>query len=802
MRAFRGCVLFFGLVLGCAAEIVYQKPPREILEVLNAPPAPVASVSPGGEYVMFAQAARYPPIAVLSQPMLRLAGLRINPRTNGLHNPPSFLSLTLKRLSDGSERRIALPSNAQVSAPQWSGDGKRFAFTLTGASSIELWVGDAAAGAVRRIPGVAVNAVMGEAVQWMPDHRTLLVRLVPAARGKPPAEPLVPKGPNVQESEGKGGTIRTYQDLLSSPHDEDLFDYYATAQLALVDTVTSRATLVGKPAVFGVNEPSPDGRFFLVSRIHRPYSYLRTHITFPRIVEVWDNAGRAVYTLAKLPSTEDIPEGSVHPGPRSYNWRPTAPATLTWVQSVDAKGQPKTEGRDRVLALKAPFDAQPAEIARTSQRFTSLTWIDNTSLVIVREGDRIRRTATAVLVNVEDPKAAPRTLWKMNTQDRYNDPGAPVTKTLAGGQRVAIQNGGKIFLRGAGATPKGDRPFLRSYDLASGATAEIFRSAEDCYEEVVALVREDGSRYLTRRESPSDPPNYFVRGANGSTPLTALRDPAPRLREIRKELVTYKRADGVPLSFTLYLPPGYQQGNRLPTVVWAYPREYTDPDLAGQVVGSPQRFTTILGASHLFFLLAGYAILDGAAMPVVGSPQRINDTYVEQIVMNAKAAIDKAAELGVTDPERVGVGGHSYGAFMTANLLAHCDLFRAGIARSGAYNRTLTPFGFQNERRTLWQAPDLYLKMSPFMYANKINEPILLIHGEADNNSGTFPIQSERMYQAIRGNKGIVRYVTLPHESHSYAARESVEHTLWEMLTWFDKHVKNAPPRAPASTRP
>lgn len=802
MRAFRGWVLFFGLVFGCAAEVVYQKPPQEILEILNAPPAPVASVSPGGEYVMFAQAARYPPIAVLSQPVLRLAGLRINPRTNGLHNPPSFLSLTLKRLNDGSERRISLPPNARVSAPQWSGDGKRFAFTLTGATSIELWVGEAATGAVRRLPGVAVNAVMGEAVQWMPDHRTLFVRLVPSARGKPPAEPPAPKGPNVQESEGKGGTIRTYQDLLSSPHDEDLFDYYASAQLALIDTATARVTPVGKPAVFGVNEPSPDGKYFLVSRIHRPYSYLRTHITFPRIVEVWDTAGRVVYTLAKLPSTEDIPEGNVHPGPRSYNWRPTAPATLVWVQSVDAKSEPKTSGRDRVLALKAPFDGQPVEIARTSQRFTSLIWIDNTSLVLVREGDRIRRTATTVLVDVENPKQAPRTLWKINTQDRYNDPGAPVTKVRAAGQRVAVQHGGKIFLRGAGATPKGDRPFLRSYDLTSGATSEIFRSAEDCYEEVVALVREDGSRFLTRRESPADPPNYFVRGTSGSTPLTAFRDPAPRLREIRKELVTYKRPDGVPLSFTLYLPPGYRQGTRLPTVMWAYPREFTDPDLAGQVVGSPQRFTTILGASHLFFLLAGYAILDGAAMPVVGSPQRINDTYIEQIVMNAKAAIDKAAELGVTDPDRVGVGGHSYGAFMTANLLAHCDLFRAGIARSGAYNRTLTPFGFQNERRTLWQAPELYLKMSPFMYANKINEPILLIHGEADNNSGTFPIQSERMYQAIRGNKGIVRYVTLPHESHSYAARESVEHTLWEMLTWFDKHVKNAPPRAPASTRP
>jgi dipeptidyl aminopeptidase/acylaminoacyl peptidase len=802
MRVARCFALVALLVSFAAAEVAYQKPPQEILEVLNAPPAPVASVSPNGEYVLFSQAARYPPIAVLSQPMLRLAGLRINPRTNGPHNPPSFVSLTLKRLADGSERRIALPAGAQVSAPRWSGDGKRFAFTNTGPAGVELWVGDASSGAVRRLPGVVLNAVYGEVFQWMPDHRSLFVRLTPAGRGEPPAEPLVPKGPKVQESYGKGGTIRTYQDLLSSPHDEDLFDYYATCQLALIDSVTARVTPVGKPAIFGVNEPSPDGRYFLVSRIHRPYSYLRTIVTFPRVVEVWDTAGRVVHTLARLPSTEDIPEGGVHPGPRSYNWRPTAPATLVWVQAIDAKAEPKAGARDKVLALKAPFDGQPVEIARTAQRFSSLIWIDHGGLVIVRDYERTRRMATSVLVNADDVSQAPRTLWKRRTEDRYGDPGNPVLKTVAAGQRVAVHHHGKIFLHGAGATPKGDRPFLRTYDLATGAMEEVFRSAEDCYEDFVALIQEDGSRILTRKESPAEPPNYYVRSKGAVRAITAFRDPAPRLREIRKELVTYQRADGVALSFTLYLPPGYQPGTRLPTVMWAYPREYSDADTAGQVVGSPQRFTSIAGPSHLFFLLAGYAILDNAAMPVVGSPQKVNDTYVEQIVMNAKAAIDKAAQLGVTDPERVGVGGHSYGAFMTANLLAHCDLFRAGIARSGAYNRTLTPFGFQNERRTLWQAPELYLKMSPFLYANKINEPILLIHGEADNNSGTFPIQSERMYQAIRGNKGTVRYVTLPHESHSYTARESVEHTLWEMLTWFDKYVKNAPPRPQAASRP
>jgi dipeptidyl aminopeptidase/acylaminoacyl peptidase len=282
--------------------------------------------------------------------------------------------------------------------------------------------------------------------------------------------------------------------------------------------------------------------------------------------------------------------------------------------------------------------------------------------------------------------------------------------------------------------------------------------------------------------------------------LTHFPDPAPQLRSITKQLVTYKRADGVPLSFTLYLPANYKKGERLPTIVWAYPLEFSDAGTAGQVSGSPSHFTTIGGISQLFLVTQGYAVLDDATMPVIGDPETMNNTYVEQIVASAKAAIDKAVEMGVADRDRIGVGGHSYGAFMTANLLAHSDLFRAGVARSGAYNRTLTPFGFQSERRTLWEAPEMYMKVSPFMHADKIKHPILLIHGMADDNSGTFPIQSERLYQAIKCNGGIVRYVQLPYEAHGYLARESTEHTLYEMVSWFDKWVKNASASAPATT--
>jgi dipeptidyl aminopeptidase/acylaminoacyl peptidase len=396
----------------------------------------------------------------------------------------------------------------------------------------------------------------------------------------------------------------------------------------------------------------------------------------------------------------------------------------------------------------------------------------------------------------------PKLIWSRNTQDRYGDPGTPVTRVLPNGQRAILQTGDAIYLAGAGASPQGDRPFLDRYNLTTQKAERLFHSDANQYESFTALLTDDARQFITRHESPTAAPNYYLRTSGTGTikPLTTFPNRTPQLQSIRKQLVTYNRADGVQCSFTLYLPPGYKDGTRLPTVVWAYPLEFTDPSTAGQVTGSTQRFTQILGSSHLFFLLQGYAVLDNATMPVVGNPETVNNTYIEQIVMSAKAAIDKATEMGVTDPERVGVGGHSYGAFMTANLLAHSDLFRAGIARSGAYNRTLTPFGFQSERRTLWEAPELYLKVSPFMVANKINEPILFIHGEADDNTGTFPIQSERMYQAVRGHGGTVRLVTLPLEAHGYAGRETIEHVLYEMLGWFDKYVKSAPPRAKQQT--
>jgi dipeptidyl aminopeptidase/acylaminoacyl peptidase len=779
------------------AQEPYRQPPAPIAQILDAEPTPAVSVGPNNDWLLLLEREGLPPISEVAAPELRLAGIRIDPRNSGGSRGFTFSGLSLRSVDGNTERRIETPAGMRISSPMWSADGTRIAFVQSGEDGQWLWVADVATGQARRVSDRKLNAVLGSPCDWISSTPRLVCTFVPSDRGAEPAAPTTPSGPVVQESRGREAPNRTYQDLLQNSHDAALFKHFATSQIALV-SLDGTVTNLGGPAMYREADPSPNGDFLYVSTVHEPFSYVVTLRDFPTTLAVWDMNGRQVKELAKLPLRDDVPAAfdAVAPGPRGVSWRADAPATLVWVEALDG-GNPRTEAekRDRMLSLAAPFTGQPAPLFDAASRLRGVDWVRSDLALVTERWWRTRETKTW-MIDPSSPAKAAQLLWSRSYEDRYDDPGSFETKLTPNGTRVVLTtpDGRSAYLTGQGASPQGDMPFLDRIDFATKKTTRLWRSAPPKYETVVSVLDPQAQRAITRQESVTEPPNYFVRDLRRQrvARLTNFTDPAPQFAGIEPKLITYTRDDGVQLSGTMYLPPGYDstQGP-LPFLFWAYPREFKTAAAASQVQGSEYRFVRPGGSSHLFLLTQGYGILDGPSMPIIGEGDKEpNDTYVEQLVASAKAGIDKVVEMGVADRDRIAVGGHSYGAFMAANLLAHSDLFKAGIARSGAYNRTLTPFGFQQEERPYWEAPEIYYRMSPFNYADKIKEPILLIHGQADNNSGTFPVQSDRMYSALMGNGATVRYIELPAESHGYRARESVGHTLWEMVTWLDEHVK------------
>ena len=791
--AFTITFLFIITLCPLSAE-KYKLPPQEVIDIVDAPPPPQGILSPNGNLLLLATYESMPSIAYMAQPLLRIAGRRILPGNNSAQQTFFYTGLQIKNLINGQTRDIELPPAAKMIALRWSPDSQWLTFLLYTNDRVELWGVSVGSSKAKRLSAQAINTTLSEGYRWLPKSRRILLSAVVKDRGQPPVKPLVPEGPVIQESGGKAAKVRTYQDLLQSPYDEALFEYYCTSQLVELDVNSGKEQKVGKPGIFTLPTASPDGQYLLVRRIKKPFSYLVPWYRFAHSIEVWSRDGQRVYQVADQPLAEAIPLHGVITGPRSVSWRALKPAELVWVEALDG-GDPHKEVpyRDKLLTLSAPFGDKPYEVTQIENRFRGIDWLDNGQGALIFDYDWKKRWIKLYWMENFDSPGPMKTLFSLSRNDRYGHPGNPVYKETTAGEYLVRTDGDWIYMSGQGASPKGDLPFLNKFNLRSKETRTLYRCAEGSYETFNGFTVGSTNNILTRYETKTEPPNYYLVDLKSGKrkKITAYKDPAPQLTGLQKTLLKYKRADGVDLSGTLYLPPDYKKGQRLPLMIWAYPREYRDPKIAGQIKGSPNRFTFLRGTSPLFFVTQGYAVLDGAQMPVVGDPQTMNDTFIEQIVASAQAAIDYLDSLGLIDPKRVGVAGHSYGAFMTANLLAHSNIFAAGIARSGAYNRTLTPFGFQAERRTLWEAPEIYFKISPFMHADKVKTPILLIHGEADNNSGTFPIQSKRFFHALKGFGVTARLVLLPYESHGYRARESVLHVLAEMFEWFDKYVKN-----------
>ena len=800
-------LVFLALLAGAASAqetVDYQMPPQAMVDIADAAPTPGIVVDPTKTWLLVLERRSLSSIRELAEPELRLAGLRIQPATNARSRRRVATHVELVAIADGSTRSVTgLPSGGrivQIDDASFSPDGRLAAFSLTTAAGMELWILDVASGAAKRVLEDLNGVFRGRPYAWLSDSRSLVAKVVPEGRGPPPEAPSVPSGPIVQEARGTKSAARTYQDLLTSHHDEALFEHYGKAQVVRV-SVEGAVHKLGAPGLVARAEPSPEGEHILVERLERPFSYLVPYYRFGHRVEVLDMSGALVSEVARLPLAEDVAIGrnAVRTGRRDFGWRADADATLYWIEATDG-GDPRAEAkfRDAVYTWRAPFDGEPKPLISLGLRFADVHW-GSDAVALVEEWWWATRTRRVFRVKPGTSDEPPKMVFDYSYEDRYNAPGSPLmTRTARGSLVLATSaDGQSIYLRGEGASPEGNRPFIDALDLESGAKTRLFHSEAPYYEMPITWIDAEAGHLLTRRESRDEPPNYFVHASGDVRAVTHFSNPYPGLEGVGRELVRYDREDGVTLTATLYTPAGYtSEDGPLPMLVWAYPREYKSASAAAQVRDSPYRFSRVSWGSPLYWLTQGYAVMEGATMPIIGEGDvEPNDTYVEQLVASGRAAVDEAVRRGIADRERVGIAGHSYGAFMTANLLAHSDTFRAGIARSGAYNRTLTPFGFQSEQRTYWEAPEIYFAMSPFMHAQKIDEPILLIHGVADNNSGTFPIQSRRLYHALKGHGATARLVMLPHESHGYQARESVMHTLWEMNVWLDKYVKNAPPR-------
>jgi len=818
-----------------STELKYQMPTDVMVKLVDAPPTPTISLSPalgvGPRRILIQQSSSLPTIADLAEPELRLAGLRFNPKVGAPSRTCYFVSLKLQSLPAAGanaktpEVAIAgLPAKPRIFSAEWSPDGQHIALvnaetrvkTSPGAqesAGLSLWIVDVARASAAPVAGVRLNSVLANPISWL-NNRSIAALTVPSNRGSVPVRSEIPTGPIVQENEGRATPAPTYEDLLKSPTDERIFEFYATSQIVEVTISGGAQRKIGKPGVFTSIESSPDGKYVFAEELHRPFSYTEPYERFPQRREVFNIATGEAKVLDDAPLIDNLPidRDAVEPGPREFGWRNDQPATIYWVQAADG-GDPKREAavRDRVYTQQAPFTGDAKPIADVALRFRGIAW-GNDHLALISEGRwKDRKTILAAL----DPATGKLTqLYQGSMQDRYNDPGRPMLERNAQGHPVleTTPDHQGVYFSGQGASPKGDAPFVAIMPLNAGenpAEKRIWQSQAPFFEVAsAALESSAGTEILVRRESIDQSPNYFLtyplvdRPASAAaasspwTPVTDFANPYAGLPMPSHQLLHYKRADGVDLSADLYLPAGYDKSKgSLPTLMEAYPAEFKSRAAASQVTGSPFEFVRIGAGSPVFFTTTGYAVLANAAIPIIGEGSaEPNDTYTEQLVAGAQAAIDAGAATGAVDAKRVGVMGHSYGAFMTANLLAHSNLFRAGIARSGAYNRTLTPFGFQNEERTYWQAPEVYYKMSPFSYADKIKTPILLIHGEADNNTGTFPIQSERFYDALKGEGATVRFVLLPLEAHGYQGRESVLHMLWEMENWLDKYVKPEQP--------
>lgn len=783
----------------------YQTPPQEILDLVDAPRVPFVQIDQAGKRAILIHRHSFPSIGELCTDEWRLAGLRLDPKRYISSRTTYYNSLEVLHLHDSTTHLVqGLPETPRLSHFRWSPCQTKLAFTHSVPTGVEAWYVDMTTAQAVRLTGPYLNASLDEPLCWMQDGNGLLIKCLPQER-LPLRDPqtVVPQGPTISISDGQKAENRTYQDLLKSRDDAYNFAALATSELHHVDLKGQETPWLQAAGLYQSMRPSPDGNYVLVTAIEPPFSYLVPYTRFPQVARLYTKAGVLVKTINQVPLTEDLPKGfmSVRTGRRMMGWRADQPATLAWVEALDGGDAAKeVPFRDALYTLDtADLAGVPTLLVKTIQRFHAVEWASD-DLALVHDYWWNTRNTKVYRFQPRTPEIAPQIIIDRNYQDEYNDPGYFLSTRNAYGQTVLETYNNALYLMGAGFSEQGQFPFVDRWDLETAVRTRLYQSIyTDRKEQLYFPTDWSKGDFIVRIEAPTEFPNYYLRnihqeGDQTLRQITFFENPFQSLQSVHKEVIQYQRKDGIPLSGTLYLPLGYdlEQPEPKPLIIWAYPREYKDSNSAGQVRTNSNEFIYPFYGSMVYWVTQGYVVLDQAAFPIVGQGEaEPNDTFLEQLIGNAEAAIDALAECGYIDRNRVAVGGHSYGAFMTANLLTHSDLFAAGIARSGAYNRSLTPFGFQSEERNYWEAKATYDAMSPFMHADQMKTPLLLVHGAVDNNSGTYPLQSERYFNALKGLGAPARLVLLPKESHSYVARESILHLLWEQHQWLEHYVKN-----------
>jgi dipeptidyl aminopeptidase/acylaminoacyl peptidase len=782
-------------------NLSYQKPPKEILDLADFERAPSVSMDTKKEFMLLSYRNTYKTLDDLSQEEMRLGGLRINPVTNISSTTTYNSNLKIRNIKGTAEMQVkGLPENAKITNISWSPNEKKISFSNTTNTGVELWVIDVATAQAKRLTEAKVNSNMGNPFSWFKDNEHILVKMLP--KNRPTLIDVkkdLPFGPIVSTADGSVSQNRTYQDLLKNKTDETNFETLVTSELYKID-LNGAATLLMEANLYAGESFSPDGNYLMVSTIEKPFSYIVPLSRFPNKTVIYDADGKLVKSVNESPLNEIMPKGfmAVKKGKRSMGWRADVAATLYYAEALD-EGNPAKEVafRDEVFTWEAPFNQAPNSFVKTVQRYGGITWGNATTAILVDSWYDTRNEKT-YMMNPSALNEAPKLIWDRNSQDIYSDPGNFETvKNEYGRYILAIENN-KAFLIGKGFTKEGQFPFIDNFDLETFKSTRMYQSNyKDKVENIFSIEDFKKGDVLVQIQSKTEYPNYYFRNIKKKNSLIAITDfknPFESIKNIHKEVIKYQRKDGVALSGTLYLPANYDKSKKekLSLLIWAYPEEFKDKNSAGQSSQNSNEFTMPYYGSFVYWVTRGYAVLDDASFPIIGEgATEPNDTFITQLVDNAAAAINAVDKLGYINPKKVAVGGHSYGAFMTANLLSHSNLFACGIARSGAYNRTLTPFGFQSEQRNYWEVPEVYNTMSPFMNAGKMKTPMLLVHGEADNNPGTFTLQTERYFQALKGLGAPVRMVILPKESHGYAAKENILHLLWEQDQFLEKYLKN-----------